>query len=132
MSQKKALEKERGRVELRNRISRLSVPPSSRSSSVQPPSRPLQSPSLQPRLSRSSRLSQPLTIEESIESIDRKLDDLLIRQQRLEKQISDLKESLYNQNTNFSAKDKKFIDVIEVFEIFERFCIYMICTNFLF
>jgi len=36
-----------------------------------------------------------------------------------------MKESLYNQNANFNAKDKKFIDVIEVFEnIFECF-VYM-------
>jgi len=122
---KKSFEKERDLEDFRNRVSRMSV---SRSSSLMPPS------SRQLRPSRSPQPSQPSTstnqrpqknIEEIIGSIDRKIDDLLIRQQRLEKQISDMKESLYNQNANFNAKDKKFIDVIEVFEnIFECF-VYM-------
>lgn len=133
-------QKEKNRAELQNRINRLSVQPSSRGSSLQPPTQsPPRSSSFQPprRPSRSLRPSQPSTstdrktIEKLMESMDRKLDDLLTRQQRLEKQISDLKESLYSRNTDFNAKDKKFVNVIEVLKYFECFCI-CICINLLF
>jgi len=118
MSQKKTLEKDR--LNLRNRVFQLSVEPSSRRLSMQPSS--LQPRPSKPSTSFTNKRSQKI-IEESIE---RKLDELLTRQKRLEEQVSDLKELLYAQNTSFSTKDKEFISVIKVFiNIYYRFRIYM-------
>ena len=87
----------------------------------------MQPPSLQPRplkLSTSSTNQRSQKIIE--ESIERKLDELLTRQKRLEEQVSDLKELLYAQGTSFNTKDKNFINVIKVFiNIYYCFRIYM-------
>ena len=111
MSQKKDFERICG--EFRNLISRLSEQPE-QSSLI----RSLLQPRPQSRLRSSSRSRQTINIKQTIESIDRKLDDLMVK-------VAELKE-LYDQQSTFSTKDKDFVNVIKVFKIFYyKFIIYL-------
>jgi len=100
--------------ELRKRISRLSVPPTRNSSEPSPIQPTLGNSSTQPSPSRrSSTQRSSVSIEDYIRSIDRKLDSILIKQDKLEEQVKKLKESF--ETRDFSVKDKSFVKVIKVF-----------------
>src|SRR5436190_23599379 len=115
MSQKKDFE--RTYREFRNLISQLSEQPK-QSSLI----RSLLQPRPRSRLHSSSRSQsqsrQTINIEQTFESIDRKLDDLMVK-------VAELKE-LYDRQSTFSTKDKDFVNVIKVFKIFYyKFIIYL-------
>ena len=111
MSQKKDFERTRG--EFRNLISRLSKQPEQLSLI-----RSLLQPRPRSRLHLSSRSRRTINIEQTIKSIDRKLDDLMVK-------VAELKE-LYDRQSTFSTKDKDFVNVIKVFKIFYyKFIIYL-------
>ena len=129
MSQRKELTINRERVELRNRISRLSVQPSSRRPSVEPSSiqrRQLRRPSRSstPPVSKQPALSRQKNVEESIKIINQNIKDILAGQERLENQLATMMELLQNRDSSFSAKDKAFAKVIKVFK---RLIIIYIC-----
>ena len=115
MSQKKDFERTRG--EFRNLISQLSEQPE-QSSLIQSPLQPQPRSRLRSSSRSRSRSRQTINIEQTIESIDRKLDDLMVK-------VAELKE-LYDRQSTFSTKDKDFVNVIKVFKIFYyKFIIYL-------
>lgn len=120
---------DKAREEFRRRISQFSEQPSSARSSIQPPS--LQQPrkrSARPVISEDLPRKRQKSVEEFVESIDHKLDDILIRQRRLEEQVTNLRKSLENINTSVDTKYKSFVDVIKFLKHFYYNFIY-VCTN---
>ena len=79
-----------------------------------------------------SKPKRQKTIEESIELINHKIDDLLAGQGRLETQVATLMELIESRNTGYNAKNKAFAKVIKVFKSLIIILYMYICTNFLF